>query len=181
MALKYARVGYEHREIVLRNKPKKMLDISPKGTVPVFVLDDGTVLDESLDIARWALSQNDPDDWMGVWDEAIIQQNDGAFKVHLDRYRYPNRYPDEDPDEHRVAAEGILESLEKWLSSRTLGSTNATDILIFPFIRQYSKIDPKRWNELQLPNLKAWLDEHLQSQLFADVMEKKPLWSKTDR
>lgn len=192
MALKYSGICYEHREILLRDKPKEMLDISPKGTVPVLVLDDDTVLDESLDIVRWALAQNDPDDWMSGWDQAIIDQNDGPFKQHLDRYKYGVRYPGEDSEKHRLAAEIILDNLEKWLLSRIRSFPArigvrpslrresipiATDILIFPFIRQYSKIDPKRWDALDIPNLRRWLDVNLSSQLFLDVMEKKQIWT----
>jgi glutathione S-transferase len=92
MAIAVSGVEVEHREIMLRDKPAEMLAASPKGTVPVLVLPDGAVIDESLDIMRWALSQNDPDGWLGRIDDGLIAENDGPFKAALDRYKYPHRY-----------------------------------------------------------------------------------------
>jgi len=97
MALHVSGVEYEHREIILRDKPASMLDASPKGTVPVFIKDNGDVIDESLDLALWALSQNDPLGWLNGHDADLIAQNDGPFKYHLDRYKYASRYQDNVP------------------------------------------------------------------------------------
>ena len=104
-------VDYEHREVVLRNKPAALLAASPKATVPVLVLPDGRVIDESLDIMSWALAQNDPEQWLNGTDHALIAANDGPFKAALDRYKYPNRY-NVDPLEHRAAGMAHLAQLE---------------------------------------------------------------------
>ena len=64
LALRYAGISYELKEVALRDKPAEMLALSPKGTVPVLHLHDGRVLDQSLDIMRWALVQHDPDGWL---------------------------------------------------------------------------------------------------------------------
>ena len=60
LALASAAITFEHREVLLRDKPAAMLSASPKGTVPVLVTSQ-RVIDESLDIMLWALSQNDPE------------------------------------------------------------------------------------------------------------------------
>jgi len=95
MALHAAGMDYEHREVLLRDKPAAMLEVSEKGTVPVFITKGGAVIDESLDLMFWALAQNDPEGWLDtdmVAAKALIAQNDGAFKHHLDRYKYKSRY-----------------------------------------------------------------------------------------
>ncbi len=55
MALKASDQIVEFREVLLRDKPQSMLDISSKGTVPVLLLNTGEVIDESLDVIDWAL------------------------------------------------------------------------------------------------------------------------------
>lgn len=182
MALKYAGIEYEHREIELRNKPQSMLDISPKGTVPVLLVGQ-LVLDQSLDIMRWAIAQSDSGRWGNVDDEisrAWIEKNDGRFKVLLDQYKYPNRHPQLDPevvlDE---ALQLMLLPMEKALqrSQYLLGSKmTLVDVAIFPFIRQFSMVDPERFDQLPIPATKNWLAKHLESKLFNDVMQKNPVW-----
>ena len=182
MALKYAGIELEHREIELRNKPQSMLDVSPKGTVPVLLI-DRLVLDQSLDIMRWAIEQSDLDGWGNVSDEiaqAWIEKNDGRFKVLLDQYKYPNRHPELDSkavlDE---ALQLMLLPMEKALqdSQYLLGSKmTLVDIAIFPFIRQFSMVDIERFNQLPIPATKKWLKQHLESELFNSVMQKHPVW-----
>ena len=88
----------ELREVVLAQKPQALVQVSPKATVPVLVLPDGMVLEQSLDIMLWALRRHDPQHWLPTstleLDSALalITQCDGDFKFHLDRYKYPNRY-----------------------------------------------------------------------------------------
>jgi glutathione S-transferase len=182
MALKYASIELEHREIDLRNKPKSMLDISPKGTVPVLLVDQ-LVLDQSLDIMRWAIRQSDPDGWGNLDDEitqAWIEKNDGRFKVLLDQYKYPNRHPDLDPKAvFEEALHLMLLPIEKALqySQYLLGNQmTLADIAIFPFIRQFSMVNPSQFDQLQLPVTKKWLKQHLESELFNSVMQKHPVW-----
>ncbi|MEC7534164.1 MAG: glutathione S-transferase N-terminal domain-containing protein, partial [Pseudomonadota bacterium] len=108
MALSSSGLEYEHREVVLRDKPPEMLEVSPKGTVPVLVTETGKVIEESLDIMRHALAVKDPEGWLERDDPELVAANDGPFKHHLDRYKYATRYADVDPEEHRSAALDIL-------------------------------------------------------------------------
>jgi glutathione S-transferase len=182
MTLKYAGIQVEQREIELRNKPQSMLIASPKGTVPVLIVGN-LVLDQSLEIMRWALQQSDPDNW-GEMDEADaqiwIERNDGPFKVLLDQYKYPNRYPNLNQDNVLDAAMVLMlkpmdEALES--SQYLLGNKQHwLDVAIFPFIRQFSTVNPEQFDQLPLPALKKWLDQYLQSELFTDVMSKYPAW-----
>lgn len=182
MALKYAGIEFEHREIELRNKPQSMLLASPKGTVPVFCV-DGLILDQSLDIMRWALVRSDPQSW-GVVDtvlsQAWIEKNDGPFKALLDQYKYPNRYSELDQEEVLSAAlDLMLKPMETALESSPYLMGNKltwVDIAIFPFIRQFSMVNPQEFNELPFALVKQWLKQHLESELFHSVMYKHPVW-----
>jgi glutathione S-transferase len=182
MALQYAGVQLEHREIDLRNKPQSMLRLSPKGTVPVLNL-DGLVLDQSLDIMHWALKMSDPDGW-NMLDEDIartwIEKNDELFKSLLDQYKYPNRYPE--LNQAMVlddAIELMLKPMEFVLgSSQYLLGNRMTlvDVAIFPFIRQFSMVDQQKFEELPFPHIQKWLWRHIESKLFLAVMDKYPTW-----
>ena len=179
MALSMSGTGYEHREVVLRDKPPQMLEVSPKGTVPVLVTEDDLVIEESLDIMRWALEQSDPEGWLGRNDAALVETNDGPFKHHLDRYKYATRYEDAQPDEHRAAALEILEQLERRLeeSAYLCGDTRGfADIAIFPFIRQFANTDRAWFAAQDLPRVQAWLDGLVNCDLFAAIMTKHPQW-----
>ncbi len=182
MALKYAGIDVEFREIELRNKPQSMLQVSPKGTVPVLCVGD-LVLDQSIAIMRWALKKSDPDGW-GDADNAIAQvwidTSDGPFKTLLDQYKYPNRFPElESESVLKDALELMLLPLEKSLQAHSyLLANNMTwvDVAIFPFIRQFSMVDPERFEQLPIPATKEWLAKYLQSELFKSVMHKYPVW-----
>lgn len=182
MALKYSGIELEHREIDLRNKPQSMLLASPKGTVPVLCV-NGIVLDQSIEIMRWALEQSDPDGWLRV-DQSLAQQwiekNDGPFKLLLDQYKYPNRFPELQQSEVLDSAcKLMLEPIEVALQSHpfVLGSNLSwVDIAIFPFIRQFSMVDLQKFNALPMPQTKQWLNQLLESELFNSVMNKYPVW-----
>jgi len=187
MALHVSQLDYEHREIVLRDKPAEMLSASPKGTVPVFVEENGDVIEESLDLLHHALTQNDPLGWLECERDAanaLIEDNDGPFKHHLDRYKYASRYNEGtsrgDIDlSHRAAAEKHLQRLETKLETRPylLGQSQSyADIAIFPFIRQFANTDIKWWTDAPYPNLRRWLASHIESDLFATIMTKHPIW-----
>ena len=185
MALLQAGVVYLAHEVSLRDKPPAMLAVSPKGTVPVMVLPDGTVLEQSLDIMRWAFDQSgDPDHWWARAQTpaqlALQQACDGPFKHHLDRYKYPQRFTDGLTREHHFqhAVSALLEPLEQQLHSQPhLGGASpcAADIGIFPFVRQFAAVDPAWFEALPLPGLKAWLAGWLGSGLLAEVMRKPVL------
>jgi glutathione S-transferase len=182
MALKYAGIEVQIREISLRDKPASMLQISPKGTVPVLQVEN-LVLEQSIDIMRWALEQSDPDAWLSVDQDlaqAWIAKNDGPFKKLLDQYKYPNRYPD--LISARVldnAIEVMLQPMESALESHPylMGAMLSwVDIAIFPFVRQFSMVNPQQFEGLPFPKLKHWLADRLESNLFQSVMEKYPTW-----
>ena len=184
MGLWVSGIEVELREIVLRDKPQAMLDASPKGTVPVLVLPDGTVLEESIDIMRWALAQNDPSDWLrhGAADE-ILAQIEGPFKEHLDRYKYYTRYEDADPDYHRAKALKILEDLNTRIEEhgQLLGKEpTLADYASFPFVRQFANHDRKMFDALPLKPLQIWLSGHLGSDIFKAIMPKFDQWRAGD-
>ncbi len=181
MALLAADIDVELREVVLRDKPQSMIDVSPKATVPVLVLPDGTVIDESLEIMVWALAENDPLEWLtpesGTLDDmlALISQNDGPFKHHLDRYKYPNRYEDVDPLEHRQDAEKILNRLDGRLAvgKYLFGSRPAlADFAIAPFIRQFANTDKEAFDAMPFVHVQRWLDDFLAAELFERALTK---------
>jgi glutathione S-transferase len=181
LALAVSRQAVEHREVSLKAKPPEMLSASPKGTVPVLILADGTVIDESLDIMRWALALKDPEGWLvpGAEMDALIAINDGQFKHHLDRAKYPGRYDDAVEVDHRAAAVDLLLPLEARLAGTTFlfGARAAlADYALFPFVRQFARIDAAAWVALPLPGLQHWVEQISASTLFAAIMKKHPLW-----
>lgn len=189
LGIRYSGITVELREVVLRDKPASMIDYSPKGEVPVLVLADGKVLEESLDIIYWALSHNDPAHWLPA-DEtlrqqamALIEENDNRFKHNLDRYKYPERYPDEQGPDYRAEGEEFLQKLEQRLSQHRylLGEhISIADIAIMPFIRQFAHTDKDWFDQAPYPCLQQWLAGFLDSELFLSVMKKYPAWQPSD-
>ena len=179
MALSISRAEYEHREVVLRDKPAAMLEVSPKGTVPVLVAEDGEVLEESREIMRWALGRNDPENWLERDDQALIETNDGPFKHHLDRYKYATRYDDVDPEEHRAAGLAALRTLEDRLAASPYlcgDRRGFTDIAIFPFVCQFAHTNRAWFDAQAIPRVQAWLGGLIGSELFAGIMTKYDQW-----
>lgn len=172
LALAISDTHCEIREVRLRAKPASMLAASPKGTVPVLVLPDGRVIDESLDIMRWALARQDPEGWLERDDPALIAVNDGAFKRALDGYKYPGRHG-ADPLPHRDAGLALLAHIDARLarSGQLCGTRRGlADAAILPFVRQFAAVDRSWFDDLPLPHLHHWLDDHLASDLFAIIM-----------
>lgn len=183
MALWAAGVTVELREVKLSAKPPALLAASPKGTVPVLVLADGSVIDQSLDIMRWALAQADPEGWLAGDDTALIATFDGPFKHHLDRAKYPGRYDEDGITDHRAAALALLAPLEVRLAEAPFlcgENRTLTDIALFPFIRQFAAIDPAWFTAQPLPHLQGWLERLLASDLFAAIMPKFAPWQEGD-
>ncbi len=181
LAIAYAGIPVEIREVQLRHKPGQMLAISAKGTVPVLQLPDGNVIDESLDIMHWALAQHDPEHWLdaGEDSEKLIQWNDGDFKYYLDRYKYADRYPEFPVSYYRIQGEKFLAELESKLSQNPfLGGSHFSiaDAAIFPFIRQCAAVDNQWFVCSGYQHLNNWLDKLLVSDLFLSVMVKYPVW-----
>ena len=175
----------ELREVVLRNKPAALLAASPKATVPVLVLPDGTVLEQSLDIMWWALRRHDPDQWLAPNGSseaeilALVAECDGPFKQALDRCKYPERHPDTSLEAQRSKASGWLVQLDARLAAtgHLLGHHGTlADMAIAPFVRQFAAIDSGWWAAQPWPHLQAWLARWLASPLLGQVMHKYPPW-----
>lgn len=184
MALLQAGREFEAVEVSLRDKPASLLALSPKATVPVLQLPDGSVIDESWDIMRWALAAPDAKD---CWARAqspenldMVRRNDGDFKHHLDRWKYPQRYASEPltPDAHRDrAVDVLLRPLEaRLLDAPSLGGATpcATDLAVLPFVRQFALVEPAWFAALDLPSVRQWLNGWLVNPLFAACMYKLP-------
>jgi len=182
MALSVSGLPVRVREIVLRDKPAEMLAASPKGTVPVLVPDDGPVIDESLDIMRWALAQTDPEGWLAA-DAAetnrLIAQNDGTFKQALDRYKYPGRHGD-DAATNRDAGMEIIRRLSDQLAEaggQLFGpAPTLADYAIFPFVRQFAATDSAFWQAHAPQPIQQWLEGHVAHPRFLAIMAKLPRW-----
>lgn len=169
-----------------------MLELSPKGTVPVLQLIDGNVLDESYNILHWALSVADPDDWLMLASPqhqqaalTLVQTNDGEFKTLLDRYKYADRFPEKPALNYRDAACVFIQELENKLqvqdNSYLFGPRICwADIAIFPFIRQFVHVDKEWFYHAPYPGLQSWLDRFLESELFNECMVKYPPWQEND-
>jgi glutathione S-transferase len=175
MALRYSGVPLSIVEVSLKAKPAEMLALSPKGTVPVLVCADGRVIEQSLEIMRWALAQYDPDNWLGPDSAALIQENDQVFKVNLNRYKYAIRYPEQPMEHYRAQGAAFLQRLEMMLEQTPYlaGDTlSLADIALAPFVRQFAHVDRDWFEQAPYPHLNAWLERFLASELFNAVMAK---------
>ena len=185
LALHFANQAVEHREVVLKDIPQQMIDISPKATVPVMQLPDGTVIDESLDIALWALEQQDPSNLLGSLAQlsdmlSLINDNDNDFKGWLDQYKYANRYPEQTPEYYREQGEVFLKKLENRLSHHPFLfgiEMRLADIAIMPFVRQFAHVDKKWFEAADYPFLQIWLQAWLESDDFQKIMFKYLKWT----
>jgi len=189
LAIASAGLACRLREVVLRDKPEAMLEASPKGTVPVLILPDGTVIDESLDVMLHALRANDPEGWLrpdkGTLADmlALIADNDTGFKHHLDRYKYAARYEAADFEMHRAEGGAFLQALNERLSfqDQLFGKwISLADMAIMPFVRQFANADRDWFDTQPWPHLQRWLSAHLKSQRFNAIMPKFPQWKPGD-
>jgi len=185
MMVYFSRHKVELRDILLKDKPDDMITASPKATVPVLILNDGTVLDESRDIMVWAAQQNNletlapntPAQQSEI--KALLDENDGAFKSALDRYKYHVRFPEKSREEYRSEGERFLEKLEDRLNNHNYLIADAAtmaDIGIFPFIRQFANSDRGWFDTAPYPKLQKWLDQWVKSDAFTHIMKKRPIW-----
>lgn len=195
LALAVSDQAHELREVVLKSKPAALLAASPKGTVPVLVLPDGRVIDESLDIMRWALARNDPQQWLvppaaSREDiDALIAANDGTFKQQLDRYKYPKRYPQECGGDAPGFAPRQRDETVPWLAllDARLGQgwlmgtqASLADMAMLPFVRQFAHTDPVWFAAQAWPRLQTWLAAFETSALYLRVMDKHAPWQSPD-
>lgn len=182
LALLVSETVCELREVKLSAKPADMIAVSPKATVPVLVLPDGRVIDESIDIMHWALGRHDPAHWLDGVDAALIAANDGAFKHHLDRYKYADRHLD-DSAHHRAAGLMHLQLLEERLTiQRHLcgASMRLTDAALLPFVRQFAEVDRPWFDAQPLPHLQRWLAYGLATPFFEAAMIRLRPWQPGD-
>ncbi|MBL4687736.1 MAG: glutathione S-transferase C-terminal domain-containing protein [Nannocystaceae bacterium] len=183
MALAVSGADPELREVVLRHKPAAMLEAGSKATVPLLLLADGRVLEESLEVMDWCLSVSDPLGWLNARQDAtlceLLQVNDGPFKAAVDRYKYPQRSGRDRDDEAARAGVERLASLESALNSDYLAgaSPGFFDAALFPFVRQFAAVDDIWFDALPLPNVRAWRKRLLVHPLFTTVMRKLVPWA----
>lgn len=180
------------RAIDLRHKPPEMLATSPKGTVPVLVIDDTdnpdqpTVIDESLDIMLWALNLSDPDNLLYSdvpdqlpWMLSLIGRFDNEFKKHLEDYKSAKRYHEESKTDHRQQCEAFIIELDNRLSKHQYlmgDKPSLVDYAVLPYIRQFSRVERQWYIQTPYRHLQHWLKQHLTSLLFSQAMIKHPLW-----
>jgi glutathione S-transferase len=188
MALYLSQTVVELREVSLRNKPQHMIEISPKGTVPVLLLDDGSVIDESLEIINWCIKRNPSlfkdrlNKDQELFTEDIIKIFDKEFKFHLDRYKYSSRYKDVDKTSHRNACISILKNLDKEIKNTSYFFSNnphKIDLCILPFIRQFRIANPNWFDSHgEIIRIQKWLSSFLESYLLKEVMVSYEVWEK---
>ena len=181
MAIAAASIEVTIREVLLKDKPPELIAASVKATVPVLVLPDGNVIDESLEVMGWALAQRDPLGWLSG--EGLssdwIQTCDGEFKSWLDRYKYADRHPEHTAEHYRREAEAFLRQIEdrltgfSWLGGK---APSVTDVALFPFVRQFAGVEPAWWQGAPYPGTRIWLAQWLEGALFSAVMTKYPRW-----
>ncbi|MDX1359626.1 MAG: glutathione S-transferase [Clostridia bacterium] len=187
MAIAVSGQQVEHREVDLKHKPTELVQISPKATVPVLQLNNGKILEESLDIMHWALTINDPQNWLMTTNEQLtkelIENNDNEFKQYLDRYKYADRFPENPLAFHRDQASHFPARLNTILHNTTFlvsDQPSLVDVAIFPFIRQFAFVDKHWFDSMPWGKLHNWLDYFLNSQLFESVMKKHQSWKTHD-
>jgi glutathione S-transferase len=186
LAIAQAGIQVELREVFLGDKPEAMLAVSPKGSVPVLVLPDHQVIDESYDVLLWALEKHDPDGWLDVdRDElnALFERTDFDFKKNLHGYKHPEWYPGKTADEYRSAALSYLSDLDQRLQVNRFifgPKVTAADPLVLPFVRQFANVDAEWFANSPYDSLRRWLNEWLKSELFTTIMPKFDQWKDGD-
>ncbi|MDX1352840.1 MAG: glutathione S-transferase [Thiomicrorhabdus sp.] len=199
MAIYLSGIQVEQREIVFWEKPETMLKVSPKGTVPVLVLADGSVIDESRDIMFWAFENAKNPQLNQAWlfardskENQLIQnwieRCDNEFKPHLDHYKYADRFPEFTQAHYREQGCEFLDAIEKSLPAidsmkqtqkmALLGHQfSMADIAIFPFVRQFVNVDKSWFATVEVyPRLKFWLQGLLEAEFFKAIMKNRPVW-----
>ncbi|MDL5028239.1 glutathione S-transferase [Vibrio sp. TMPB1044] len=177
------------REIVTKDKPSELLASSPKGTVPVLVLPNGQIIEQSIEVMNWALQQNDPQDLLRSNNptlseqvQQLIKTNDDDFIGHLEKYRASVRYRNIDVEQRRHACEVFISQLEARLTNQPylFGETpSLADFAVMPFVSQFVRVEKKWFVQSDYQNVGRWLRAHLESKLYTQVMKQYPLWNET--
>jgi glutathione S-transferase len=185
MALKYAGLKIILREVDLADLPAEALAVSPHATVPSLVIGENQYMDESWDIVKWAVLQNDPENWLGnnseylVEAEMLVETNDYSFKEDLDHYKYADRYPEHPMEYYRQRGEEFIEELNDMLEQNTFllaEHLTIADIAVFPFIRQFAMVDLDWFNKSPYKKLQHWLDFMLATEWFGEAIRKHEIW-----
>lgn len=186
LALSYAARPVILREVVLKDKPQALIEASAKATVPVLVLPDGNVIEQSVEIMQWALADDNSEDWLlrncktqRHEAQALIARNDQQFKQALDRYKYADRHPQKPAEFYRREGELFLQELEARLARQAQLITDRisiADLAIFPFVRQFAHTDRTWFDRADYPHLQRWLQVHLSSSVFKNAMHKYSAW-----
>ncbi|MBT8140990.1 MAG: rhodanese-related sulfurtransferase, partial [Gammaproteobacteria bacterium] len=181
-----AGIAVELREVALRNKPAEMLALSPKATVPVLELNDGTVLEESLEIMHWAWQAIDDDSGVQYVPQHLLselldplEQGEGSFKVLLDKYKYADRHPEQSAESYRSQAEEYLYQLAEQLGDKAYlfgAQWSFADIAIAPFVRQFAHVDKDWFAQSEHTAVRDWLYRILESDEFQLCMKKTKPW-----
>ena len=186
LALYFSKINYEHREILLKNRPNKLYELSPKGTVPVLDLLNGEVIDESFDIMKWAISIDSSETLFNRRRQAqidMISLNDNQFKKGLDKYKYHVRYPEKPLEFYRENCKKILNKFENCLKNCTYLMDNEislADFAILPFIRQFANVDTK-WFNGSFPYLSNWMNNLMDLDIFIKIMKKFEVWDENKK
>jgi glutathione S-transferase len=189
MGLAVSRQSYVLREVDLKDRPAQLREVSAKATVPVLILANGKVLDQSLQIMRWTLAISDPQHWLKVPPSKAAQMDawiahcDSDFKHHLDRYKYATRYPDVRAEDHRTQAAEFLFELDRRLKETAyLGGPDMSlvDVALAPFVRQFASADRDWFEHQSWPALRCWLEAFVATDLFTGIMKKYPVWKMGD-
>ena len=195
-ALRESLVKVELREVDLKNKPVDLIKNSKNKTVPLLILKNGEIIEESLDIILWTLSNSKKSDLKKFFPNNlkeeilnIIRENDQEFKFHLDRFKYTSRFDKKDKDYHFYEAQNII---KKWnfllkdtpkRNSWLVGENETiADWCIWPFVRQFKiacehqKID-NHFDDSMI----RWLNYFETNNNYKDVMNKYEIWNKSSK
>ena len=185
LAIKASGVIVEIREVKLKNKPEELLNISPKATVPVLYISSKKIIEESLDIMKWALEINDPlklleqEKLNRIEVHNTLNKLENDFKQNLDRYKYSSRFNQPNPELYRDKNLKILNEFNNLLQhNKGIYSSHLSllDYAIFPFIRQFRNVNSVWFDSLELKFLKSWLYELIDSDEFSSIMKKNLIW-----
>ena len=175
------------REVNMKKKPEEMLSVSAKATVPVLVLNDGLVIDQSIDIMLWALNKNDPSNLLYKHQACMledmlkfIEHNDITFVDSLKKYKAASRYHDKEKNTYRGHCEEYVKQLEQRLNRHEFimgDNPSLVDYAIFPFIRQFSRVERQWYLQAPYPALQRWLTAQYQQAVFTKAMVKHEPWT----
>lgn len=179
LALRISKINFINEEINLKDKSSLFLKVSPKGTVPVLVLNNGKIIDESIDIMFWAFKEkrlNNLFEYRNKEQMELIQKMESDFKPHLDIFKYSNNSKSPKKKKAKINCEKFLKKLENLLKKNKFlfhSSPLISDYAIVPFIRQFFFSDKSYFNNIKFSNLSKWLEEIISSPIFIEVMNKK--------